>query len=186
MLLKSQILEGYRNGKIHIEPFTESQIGPNSYDVRLGDILCVYNVINDVINDVINYLDCKKNNPTKTIKIPDDGYVLQPGVLYLGNTVECIGSDYYVPMYDGRSSMGRLGILSHISAGVGDIGFKRQWTLEISVIHPVKVYKGMRIGQVHFHVVNEEYNRVENRYSGKYCDQNGPQPSKSYMDDLYG
>lgn len=174
MLLKSQILEKYRNGKIHIEPFTESQVGPNSYDVRLGDKLCVY--------DVENYLDCRTNNATKTIEIPDDGYVLQPGILYLGNTMECIGSDYYVPMYDGRSSMGRLGILSHISAGVGDIGFKKQWTLEISVIHPIMVYKGMRIGQVHFHMVDEEYNHVENRYNGKYCEQIGPQPSKSYMD----
>lgn len=173
MLLKTEIEESYRNGRIVIEPFNPLHVGPNSYDVRLGDKLCIY---------TNKYLDCKIDNPTETITIPKEGLILEPGILYLGHTMERIGSDYYVPMYDGRSSMGRLGILSHISAGVGDIGFKEQWTLEISVIHHIKIYPGIRIGQVHFHNINESHNNFNNHYKGKYYDQQGPQSSKSYLD----
>uniref|UniRef100_UPI003751FEE2 dCTP deaminase n=1 Tax=Flavobacterium sp. TaxID=239 RepID=UPI003751FEE2 len=145
-------------------------------DVMLGDKLCVYDF------STVSYLDCKLDNPTKIILIPQEGLVLQPNILYLGHTIERIGSEYYVPMYDGRSSMGRLGIQSHISAGVGDIGFKEQWTLEISVMHPIKVYAQMRIGQIHFHKIEDKYNNFKNHYKGKYQQQKGPQSSKSYLD----
>lgn len=177
ILLYDEIWENYNQEKITIEPFNEAHLGPNSYDVRLDRTLKVYDFGSN------NYLDPKQKNPTITLEIPEQGIILQPGILYLGNTMEIIGSDNYIPMYEGRSSMARLGIESHISAGFGDIGFISNWTLEITVVHPVKIYAGMRIGQVYFHQINEKFNVAENRYHGKYADQSGPQESMSYLDE---
>lgn len=176
ILLKNQILREQYDNQILIEPFNKNQVGPNSYDVCLDDVLMVYDF------SQMQYLDCKKENSTKLIHISAEGQVLHPNILYLGNTIEKIGSDIYLPMYEGRSSMARLGIESHRSAGFGDIGFKAQWTLEITVIHPVKVYAGMRIGQIYFHRVDQQHNLESNRYCGKYMNQTGPQSSLSFKD----
>ena len=173
ILLKEEIEQNYFNNKIIIKPYNHNQLGSNSYDVRLGNILKIYNG---------EILDVKSENSVTNIKISNEGLVLKPGVLYLGSTIEAIGSDYFVPMYEGRSSMARLGIQSHISAGFGDLGFKSNWTLEIVVIHQIKIYHGMKIGQIYFHTVNNEYNIPENRYKGKYKNQTEPQESKSYLD----
>lgn len=127
-------------------------------------------------------MDCKTLNPTKNIVIPPEGFILQPNVLYLGTTEEKVGSDFYVSMYDGRSSMARLGISSHLSAGFGDIGFKTNWTLEITVVHPTKIYPRMTIGQVFFHKIDPNYNTVKNRYNGKYQNQTDAQESLSHLD----
>ena len=133
----------------------------------------------------MQYLDYRKENAVKNVLINEnDGLILQPGILYIGNTIESAGSDKYIPMYEGRSSMARLGIQSHISAGFGDVGFKSQWTLEIRVVHPVKVYSGMRIGQIFFHRINLDYNLETNLYRGKYLNQSGPQPSLSFKDEI--
>jgi dCTP deaminase len=79
--------------------------------------------------------------------------------------------------------MARLGIESHISAGFGDIGFVGNWTLEITVVHPIKIYPGMRIGQVYFHEVSQKHNLPQYRYKGKYKHQiTGPQESLAYLD----
>jgi deoxycytidine triphosphate deaminase len=173
ILLCDEIKEERSSGKILIEPYNESYVGPNSYDVRLGSEISVYK----------NFpLDSRKENIITTSNIGPSGLIFTPNTLYLAHTIEKIGSDYYVPMYEGRSSMARLGVQSHISAGFGDIGFKSQWTLEIIVTHPVILYAGDRIGQIHFHKVNEKYNNEANRYHGKYVDQSGPQSSKSFLD----
>lgn len=177
ILLGSEILKEVRKNNIHIRPFIFDNLGPNSYDVRLGPILKVYD-----FTDIDN-LDCNRPNPTKTITIdPIRGYVLEPDELYLGHTMEKVGSDLYIPMYEGRSSMARLGIQSHLSAGFGDIGFKTNWTLEITVVHPVRVYADMRIGQIYFHRVNQNELKKENLYDGKYVEQSEPQESLSFMD----
>lgn len=168
ILLKKEIHENFTSKRIVIEPFCEQQLGPNSYDVCLGSLLTVYTT---------SPLDPLLDNPTHTFEIPPDGFTLQPGILYLGSTVEVIGSDYFIPMYEGRSSMARLGVQSHISAGFGDIGFISQWTLEITVVRPVVVRPGMKIGQVYFHRVDEQSNVPENRYNGKYKSQKGPTKS---------
>lgn len=173
MLLKSEIISEYDLGRVVIAPFDAESVGPNSYDVRLGNQLAVYTSLP---------LDSRAENLSEMFTIPEEGWVLQPGILYLGSTVEEIGSDHYIPMYEGRSSMARLGIQSHLSAGFGDVGFKSQWTLEISVIHPVRIYAGDRIGQVYFNCINSVANLITNRYTGKYSGQSGPQTSKSYMD----
>lgn len=179
ILLKDEILNEYQHGNIHIEPYNLSQLGPNSYDVKLGNTLKTYN--NVLVNGEM-ILDVKTNNSTTSINIPEEGLVLRPGILYLGTTLEAIGSDHYVPMYEGRSSMARLGIQSHISAGFGDVGFKSKWTLEITVIHPVRIYPEMKIGQIYFHTINQSSNIKSNRYNGKYKYQNDPQQSRSYLD----
>lgn len=175
ILLHEEIKTAHENNKIVIEPYNEKQLGPNSYDVRIGSTLKVYDITN------LEYLDCKTPNKTREIVMTDDGYILEPGILYLGTTIEKIGSDWFIPMYEGRSSMARLGIQSHLSAGFGDLGFKSNWTLEISVIHKTKIYPGMRIGQIYFNRVNRT-NWGLYLYQGKYAQQTDAQESKSYLD----
>jgi len=155
-----------RIGKdIVIAPFNEDQVNPNSYNLRLDDTLKVYTG---------DYLDPKKENEFKTIKIPEEGLLLQPGELYIGSTIEYTESHGLVPCLSGRSSIGRLGINVHATAGFGDIGFCGTWTLEIFVVKPVMVYPKMKICQIYFEEVQGEY---EN-YKGKYFKQNGPITSK--------
>uniref|UniRef100_UPI001FF49043 dCTP deaminase n=1 Tax=Brachybacterium sp. Marseille-Q7125 TaxID=2932815 RepID=UPI001FF49043 len=93
---------------------------------------------------------------TKELVIPADGLVLQPGQLYIGNTVERIGSSCYVPSLIGRSSLGRLGMYLQLSADMGNLGASHQWTLEITVVQPLRVYPGMVCGQVSFWVPTGE------------------------------
>ena len=178
ILLKDQIVKEYSNGRIIVEPYVPKQLGPNSYDVRLSPMLKIYDA--STRNNL--FLDCKTDNPTTSIIIPEDGYILEPGILYLGSTIEKVGSNHYIPMYEGRSSMARLGIQSHLSAGFGDVGFTSHWTLEITTVHRVKIYKEMRIGQVYFHKIDEAANLEANRYNGKYSKQIEPQASLSMMD----
>ena len=171
ILVGSEIVEEWKKGNIHILPFNEDNVGPNSYDVTLGDTLKCY---------IGTVLDSKIDNQVEEIKIPERGYCLDPNILYLGHTNEEAGSDYFLPMYEGRSSMARLGIQSHLSAGFGDLGFKQQWTLEIKVAMPVIVYPNMRIGQVYFNRVN--YKASDRLYQGKYAEQSGVQASQSWKD----
>lgn len=170
MLTGNEIIIQHSIGSIVIEPFDPDCVGPNSYDVHLGDKLMVY-------TDVI--LDAKQENRTRTITIPEDGIVLQPGQLYLGKTVEWTSSPGFVPMYEGRSSLGRLGVSSHITAGFGDIGFEGNWTLEISVVQPVRIYPGMRIGQLYWH---KPVGEITSTYQGKYQGQEDVTPSQLFQD----
>jgi len=198
ILVGTEIIDEYNNGKIIINPFNEKHIGPNSIDVTLSNILVTYTSVKIgyqknlgyvVIPDVdpsSTILDMASENKFYTIEIPEEGLVIQPNILYLGATNEACGSDFYVPMYEGRSSMARLGIQSHLSAGFGDIFFKSNWTLEITVVHPTKIYPNRRIGQVYFHNVNEDIRKglidAGKEYQGKYTSQPKPQISKSFMD----
>lgn len=158
------------NGKIVVSPFNEAQIGPNSYDVTLSNILKVY---------TMTPLDMRKQNETKEIIIPEEGFTLQPGVLYLASTNEKIGSDFYLPILVGRSSLARLGITAEISAGFGDLGFKTNWTLELSCIHAVKIYPNVKIAQVYF---NEVSGDIQKLYTGKYVNQTSPTESHIFKD----
>lgn len=157
MLTKNEIIAQHDAGNIVITPWDPASLGPNSYDVRLAPELMIYKEI---------VLDAKRDNRTKTYTIPEEGLVLKPGILYLGKTVEYTESYDLIPMYEGRSSVGRLGIYSHVTAGFGDIGFKGNWTLEISVVQPVRVYPNMRIGQLYWHKPEGEIQG--NTYQGKY------------------
>jgi len=124
ILTDSEILHCIKKGEIVIEPFDRAALGSNSYDVHLGKTLAVY-------EDAV--LDAKEHNKVRYIEIPEEGYVLQPSVFYLGVTEEYTETWKHVPFLEGKSSVGRLGIDIHATAGKGDVGFCNHWTLEISV-----------------------------------------------------
>lgn len=139
ILSDKKILEEIKAGNILIEPFSRENLGTNSYDVHLGKWLGIYE------NDI---LDAKEHNKINLHEILDDGFILLPSKLYLGVTEEYTETRNYVPFLEGKSSIGRLGIDIHSTAGKGDAGFCNTWTLEISVKQPVKIYAGMPIGQI--------------------------------------
>jgi dCTP deaminase len=111
--------------------------------------------------------------------IPEEGLVLQPGKLYLGRTVEFTETTNYVPMLEGRSSIGRLGLFIHITAGFGDVGFRGFWTLEIFCVQPIRVYAGVEICQIFYHSIEGDYVHY---MSNKYQNNKGVQPSMLYKD----
>ena len=169
ILTGSEIAKQVIKNKIVIEPFNYENINPNSYNVELGDYLKVY---------VDEILDSKKEQKTKIIKIPDDGIVLEPNKIYLGFTKEKIGSNYYVPTITGRSSTGRLGLFVQITADLVDIGFVGNLTFQFHAVQPLKIYKGMKLGQIIFW---KPKGRIK-LYNGKYQDSIGPMESKVYLD----
>lgn len=156
--------------EIVITPFDEKLVNPNSYNLRLHNELAVYE------DDV---LDMKKANPIKTMTIPESGFTLRPGKLYLGRTVEYTRTESLVPMLEGRSSIGRLGLFIHVTAGFGDVGFAGYWTLEIFCIQPVVIYPCVEICQIYYHTIKGEYEKYS---SGKYQNNSGIQPSLLYRD----
>lgn len=143
-----------RGGSIRIDGYDDKYLGSNSYDVTLGDKLLTYAQPHRMQNDTDQFhlpvLDCAKENQVYHLIIPDEGLILYPGILYLGVTREATSTKHHVPQLEGKSSIGRLGISVHVTAGFGDIGFEGYWTLEITVIHPIRVYAGMPIAQVFF------------------------------------
>jgi len=163
ILSDTRILEEIEKGTIKVDPYTRECLGSNSYDVHLGKWLAKY-------NDEI--LDAKKHNQITYFEIPDDGFILQPQVFYLGVTQEYTETHAHVPFLEGKSSTGRLGIDIHATAGKGDVGFCGNWTLEISVKQPVRIYKYMPIGQLIYFPVEGEievaYNKKKDaKYSGQ-------------------
>ena len=169
MILSGLEIKNKLGKEIVIEPFDEKLLNPNSYNLRLHNELLVYEG---------TLLDMKRPNPTRKIIIPDEGYILRPGELYLGRTLEYTRTDNYVPMLEGRSSVGRLGLFIHITAGFGDVGFSGYWTLEMFCIQPVKIYPGVGICQIYYHTIEGEYQK----YQSKYQNNQGIQPSMLYKD----
>ncbi|MGW2117030.1 dCTP deaminase [Streptomyces zhihengii] len=169
ILTGPEITQATNDGRIHISPFETTQVNPNSYNVRLGGTMLTY---------ASDTLDTHRPNPTEPVEIGPDGFELQPGQLYLGHLIEEVGSDTFFPLLFGRSSVGRLGLFVEITAPIGDIGFHGQWTLMLSPIRPLRVYAGMRIGQIMFFV---SVGPVA-LYAGKYQSSAGPQPSAYWQD----
>ena len=167
-----KILESIETRQIVIEPFDPDCLGTNSYDVHLGKYLATY-------TDAV--LDARQHNTIEHFEIPTEGIVLQPGRLYLGVTEEYTETHNSVPFLEGKSSTGRLGIDIHATAGKGDVGFCGHWTLEISVKQPVKIYKGMPIGQLIYFPVEGEVNvKYNTKANAKYSGQ-GNKPIESMM-----
>ena len=155
---------------LFIEPFEKNQLNPNSYNLKLHNELLIYT------DDV---LDMKKENKFEKIVIPEEGLVLAPNRLYLGRTVEYTRTLNAVPMLEGRSSIGRLGLFVHVTAGFGDVGFSGYWTLEIFCIQPIRIYPHIEICQLYFHTIEGDYDPYS---SGKYQNNKGIQPSYLYKD----
>lgn len=165
-----EIQKQIQAGTIQIDPFDASKINPNSYNLRLHNELMVY-------TDAV--LDMKKPLHTETLTIPEEGLVLSPGRLYLGRTCERTCTNHYVPMLEGRSSVGRLGLYIHVTAGFGDVGFNGFWTLEIQCIQPVRIYPMVEICQIYYHTIDGDFVPYQ---SGKYQNNQGIQPSLLYRD----
>ena len=172
ILSDSKILEEIEKGTIVIEPYERKNLGSNSYDVPLGKYLAMYDAPT---------LDAKKHNTITHFDIPEDGYVLLPGILYLGVTEEYTESHKHIPFLEGKSSTGRLGIDIHATAGKGDVGFCNHWTLEISVVKPVRIYAGMPIGQlIYFVSEGDVINSYDKKSNAKYTGRND-KPVESMM-----
>lgn len=175
ILTGDEIDRQVRAGRIFIDPYDWKRLNPNSYNVRLGPKLLCYSFDNE------QRLSTRRPNPTHEYEIPEEGFVLAPGVLYLGSTIEAGGSDYYVPELAGRSSGGRLGLFIHATAGFGDLGFSGNaenaatWTLEITVVHPLRIFAGDEVGQLSF---TKPEGNIGQLYRGKYFKQRGPVASK--------
>lgn len=148
-----QIEKEVAAGRIVIDPFERAQLNPNSYNYRLDP----------VIREV---KDLPWEPGPATITIPESGYVLQPRKLYLGATFETIGSDAYVISLIGRSTIGRLGLFLQITADLGHQGTKARWTLEMTVVQPLRVYPRMQIGQVSFWAAQGESRLYNGKYAG--------------------
>lgn len=114
MILTGKEIQKRIGNDIVITPYSEKQLNPNSYNLRLHEELLVYTELP---------LDMKKPNPAEKLVIPESGLLLKPGILYLGRTLESTETHNLVPMLEGRSSIGRLGMLVHVTAGFGDVGF---------------------------------------------------------------
>lgn len=170
MILSGKEIQKHIGKEIVIEPFDAQRVNPNSYNLSLHRELLVYED---------NTLDMKKPNATRLIEIPESGLLLEPNRLYLGRTNEFTKTDGYIPMLEGRSSVGRLGMFIHVTAGFGDVGFAGYWTLEIFCVQPIIIYPDVEICQIYYHTIDGEY---EPYCSGKYQNNLGIQPSLLYRD----
>ncbi len=164
MILSGLEIKNRLGTDIQLEPYDEKNLNPNSYNLTLHNELMVYEEI---------VLDMGRANRTSRITIPDEGLVLAPNRLYLGRTVERTTTHNLVPQIEGRSSIGRLGVFVHITAGFGDVGFSGYWTLEISAIHPIRIYPHIPICQIFYHEITGE----QQEYSSKYQHNQDIQPS---------
>jgi dCTP deaminase len=169
ILTGPEIQRQVRAGRIVIDPFDPGQLNPNSYNFRLGRQLKTY------VNEV---LDPRVQQPTEDHFMGPEGLEIRSDRIYLGHTLEVMGSEHYVPIIKGRSSSARLGLFVHVTADLIDIGSINQWTLQLYAVRPIRLYPDMLVGQVTFWVPEGEVIL----YDGKYAGSRGPTPSLSYQD----
>lgn len=171
-------------GNIEVDPLNEDNIQPASIDLTLGDEVRVYS--NQIVtqfekydqsaipgeslhHDLYHLIDPRQPQSTVSFKIDERGFIIRPGILYLMHTAERLHAKNYVSVLDGKSSIGRLGVVVHLTAGYGDPGFNGQYTLEVTCIHPVILFAGMKIAQMRFHTLEGEITdyRWKGHYTGK-------------------
>lgn len=188
-----EIIKEVKRGSIIIDPFSEDAVNGVSIDLRLGSRAAVFrNIVHVDMDGKVQgerffaktgktaVLDSAKKNPVTFFDMRKEGFMLRPGLSYLMHTVERIKTDRYVPIIDGKSSIGRLFVTAHITAGFGDPGFDGQYTLEVVATHPIIIYPGMRFCQMRFHTIVgdlESYSKKGN-YKGDLA--SGPVPSQSW------
>jgi len=169
-------------GRIIIEPFDASCVQPSSIDVKVSNLFRVFR------NHTAGVIDVKKDltDLTELIEIDADGvFMLHPGEFVLGSTLERVGvPNDLVGRVEGKSSLGRLGLLIHSTAGFIDAGFDGHVTLELANVAnlPITLYPGMKIGQISFMKMTSP---AENPYGSgaagsKYQGQRGPTPSRYF------
>jgi dCTP deaminase len=171
-------------GRIVIEPLDESLIQPSSIDVRISNLFRVFrNHTRGVIDVKLDMVDL-----TELIEIPsgsEEPFILHPGEFVLGSTLERIGMpNDLVGRVEGKSSLGRLGLLIHSTAGFIDAGFDGHITLELANVAslPITLYPGMKIGQVSFMQMTTAAERPygSGASGSKYQGQRGPTPSRYF------
>ena len=176
MILTGPAIETRRaRGDIVIDPYDPARLNPNSYNLSLHDELLVYADLE---------LDMAKPARFTRHRIPKEGLTLYPHRLYLARTAERTETYNLVPMLEGRSSVGRLGLFIHVTAGFGDVGFCGFWTLEMFCVQPVRIYAGVEIGQIFYHTLEGEpvaYAEAPGR-GGKYQHNRDIQPSLLYRE----
>lgn len=192
VLVDGEIMREVERGAIIIEPFDRKALGTNSYDVHLAPTLRTYVERIDLdlyhrSNGAVRHvepLDCRKQNEVQDHLIGPEGFVLEPNRLYLASTVEYTESHNHLPLLNGKSSVGRLGLSIHVTAGTGDVGFRGHWTMELFTIHPLRVYAGMAIGQLLWLTTNEAPEvPYDLKRSAKYNNRDPlPQASKLHQE----
>ncbi|MEZ6092844.1 MAG: dCTP deaminase [Pirellulaceae bacterium] len=170
MILSGEEIRKNLGKDIIIEPFDSSRINPNSYNLSLNPEILTYEEV---------VLDMKKRNRTRRLTIPESGLVLEPNRLYLARTNERTETHNFVPMIEGRSSIGRLGLFVHVTAGFGDVGFNGFWTLEMFAVQPIRIYPNIEICQIFYHQIAGD---IEEYQSDKYQNNSGIQPSLLYKE----
>jgi len=170
MILSGEEIRKNLGKGIQIDPFDESNLNPNSYNLSLHRDIVTYEEV---------VLDMKKSNRVRELTIPDSGLVLEPNRLYLARTVERTETHEFVPMIEGRSSIGRLGLFVHVTAGFGDVGFCGYWTLEMFAVQPIRIYPNVAICQIFYHQICGDYVPYTN---GKYQNNQGIQASLMYKE----
>ncbi|MCA9193752.1 MAG: dCTP deaminase [Planctomycetales bacterium] len=170
MILSGKEIQKRLGSDIRIDPFDASRLNPNSYNLTLHNELLVYEEV---------VLDLKEPNRYRRIEIPSTGLVLSPNQIYLGRTVEHTETHNLVPMVEGRSSLGRLGLFVHVTSGFGDVGFRGFWTLEMFAVQPIRIYAGTQICQIFFHTVLGDIHEYD---SAKYQNNHDIQPSLMYRE----
>lgn len=175
--IRRQIAEG----RITIDPFDERHVNPGSVDLTLGDQVTMYDgtfhqkrwarsvddgsLYRPEHNSKLIW-DTRCAWPTTTMTMDRDvGWTLRPELSYLLHTAERIHTNDFIPIIDGKSSVGRAFIMVHYTAGYGDPGFDGQYTLEVSSRFPVRIYPGMRICQIRFHTMVGEPMLYQGNYS---------------------
>lgn len=165
MVISGQEIERQLGGNIVIEPFDRSRLNPNSYNLTLHNELMVYEEL---------VLDMRRPSRVRRLTIPPEGLMLSANQLYLGRTVERTETHGLVPMIEGRSSIGRLGLFVHVTAGFGDVGFCGYWTLEMFAVQPIRIYAGVAICQIFYHDIRGDFTEYA---SDKYQHNTDIQPS---------
>jgi dCTP deaminase len=165
MILSGEMIRERLGDDIVIDPFDPKHLNPNSYNLTLHDELLIYEEV---------VLDMRKSNRVRRMSIPAGGLVLNPNQLYLGRTIEQTETHNLVPMIEGRSSIGRLGLFVHVTAGFGDVGFCGFWTLEMFAVQPVRIFPGVPICQIFYHQI---IGPIQEYASDKYQHNRDIQPS---------
>jgi dCTP deaminase len=165
MILSGHEILAQLGANLVIDPFDEANLNPNSYNLTLHNELMTYEEV---------VLDMGRPNRVRRLIIPPEGLVLNPNQLYLGRTVERTETHNLVPMIEGRSSIGRLGLFVHVTAGFGDVGFCGYWTLEMFAVQSVRIYPGVPICQIFYHQICGE---ITEYASNKYQHNHDIQPS---------
>ncbi len=179
------IREQLAAGRLVIDPFDEAMLQPSSVDVRVSHEFRVFH------NNRHPYIDVRRplEDLTELVTVvPDEPFILHPGEFVLGSTLERVAvPDDLVARLEGKSSLGRLGLLIHSTAGYVDPGWDGQITLELSNVArlPITIYPGMPIGQLSFLTLTTP---VDTKYQGKYLGQSGPVASRYHrnFDDAAG